>query len=39
MWNVVRNFDVECGGELWCGMLQRTVTWNALENGDVKYGG
>lgn len=30
---------LEYSGELWCGMLQRTVTWNMAGNGGVKYGG
>lgn len=25
VWNVPENGDVKYGGELWCGMLQRTV--------------
>lgn len=36
MCNVVENFDVEYSGELWCGMLQRTVTWNMVDNFDVE---
>ena len=31
MWNVVDNFDVECGGE--------RLMWNIVGNGGVKYGG
>lgn len=38
-WNVLDDFDVECGGERWCGMLQRTEMWNVAGNGGVEYGG
>lgn len=27
---------LEYSGELWCGMLQRTVTWNMVDNFDVE---
>lgn len=30
MWNMVDNFDVECGGE--------RLMWNMAGNGGVKYG-
>lgn len=39
MWNVVGNFDVECGGERWCEIWWITLTWNDPENGDVECGG
>lgn len=32
---MVENFDVECSREWLRGMLQRTVMWNVVENGDV----
>ena len=35
MWNVVDNCDVKCSREWLRGMLQRTVTRNVMENGDV----
>ena len=30
---------MECGGEWWCEIWWRTLTWNAPENGDVECGG
>lgn len=48
MWNLVRdgdvenlvdNFDVKSGGERWCEIWWITLTWNAPENGYVRYGG
>lgn len=39
MWNLVDNFDVECGGERRCGICWGTVVWNVADNGYVKYGG
>ncbi len=45
MWNVVGNvdmvdnFDVECSAERLREIGWITLTWNAPENGYVRYGG
>ena len=39
VWNMVDNFDVECSAERLREIGWITLTWNAPENGYVRYGG